>query len=270
MMDATARKLELWRSASEDEPDLYGVAAVLSTIPDTVGQVIRFANSSYVGALYPVSAVLDAVVRIGSRQVAAVALASFNLEVAGRYDVPELAGDALAAARAARQIGRLLGFGQRDRESLFVAGIFSSTGASVLEGEDAGYLAWRANQWAKGLSEEQMLDRERMAYGRDHSRAATELLDEWNMPTPIIQAVSAHHAPRSRFDLALWAGMTVTSANSPARCHDVPFSASMHELGLEGHVEAVRVEATRYAGAVLGECIDAAVDPPAATAAIAR
>ena len=252
-MDATERKLELWRLAGENEPDLFGVAALLSTIPDTVGSVIRFANSSYVGAFYPVSTVLDAVVRIGSRHVGAVALASLNREVADRYEVPALAEDALAAGRAARHIGRLMDFSQNERETLFVAGLFSSAGAAALNGEDAGYLVWRANQWAKGLSEDQILRRELMAYGRDHALAAVNLLDEWNMPTQVIEAVSAHHAPRSRFDLALWAGMTVVSAVSPARCHDVPFSASMLELGLEGHVNAVSTEAVRYADAVLGD-----------------
>jgi hypothetical protein len=92
-----------------------------------------------------------------------------------------------------------------------------------------------------------------MAYDRDHAVAAAKLLDEWNMPTPIIEAVAAHHASRSRFDLVLWAGMTVVSTRSPARCHDVPFAQSIRELGLEGHVESVRIEATRYADAILGD-----------------
>lgn len=252
-MDKTARKLELWRLAGEDEPDLYAVAALLSTLPDTVGQVVRFANSSYVGALYPVSTVLDAVIRIGSRQVGAISLASLNRDLADRYDVPQLAEDALAAGRAARHIARLMGFGRRECETLFVAGVFSNAGAVALRDEDAGYLEWRSAQWSKGLAEDQLLRREEMAYGRDHAVASARLLDDWNMPTTIIETVAAHHAPRTRLDLALWAGMTVGPANSPARCHDVPFSAAMRELGLDGHVESVRGEARRYADAVLGD-----------------
>lgn len=252
MMDAAQRKLELWRLATDDDPDLYAISALLATIPDTVTSVVRFANSSYVGAVYPVSNVLDAVVRIGARQVGAVALASLNRELAEHWNTPELSQDALAVARAARMVGRVMGFPRRDSETLFVSGLFSSAGAAALIGQDPGYLAWRANQWVKGISEDQLLHRERMAYEMDHVMAAARQLDEWNMPMPVIEAVSSHHAPRSRFDLALWAGMTIIGHMSPARCHDVSFSAAMEELGLAGHIESVRVEAMRYAEAVFG------------------
>lgn len=252
-MDAAQRKLELWRAATDDEPDVFGIAALLGTIPDTVSAVIRFANSSYVGAVYPVASVLDAVVRIGGRQVGAIALASLNREIADRWEMPELAVDALAVARAARMIGRLYGFPRRESETLFVAGLFSSAGAAALSAEDPGYLSWRANQWVKGLSEDQMLRRERMAYEVDHVVAASRLLDEWNMPTSIIDAVASHHEPRNRFDLALWAGMTVPDSSSPARCHDTPFGAAMDEIGLAKHVDSVRVEALRYVEAVFGD-----------------
>jgi len=176
-----------------------------------------------------------------------------NRELADRWDIPELGQDALAVARAARMVGRIMGYSRRDTESLFVAGLLSSAGAAALLSQDAGYLAWRVNQWIKGISEEQLLHREQMAYRVDHVVAAARLLDEWNMPTAIIDAVSSHHAPRSRFDLALWAGMTITGPSSPARCHDLPFSTAMEELGLSEHVDSVRVEALRYAEAVLGE-----------------
>ena len=252
-MDVVQRKLELWRLASDDEPDVFGIAALLGTIPDTVSAVIRFANSSYVGAVYPVASVLDAVVRIGGRQVGAIALASLNRELADRWDIPELAADALAVGRAARMIGRLYGFPRRDSETLFVAGLFSSAGAAALTAQDAGYLSWRASQWVKGHSEDQMLRRERMAFELDHVVAASRLLDEWNMPTSIIDAVASHHEPRNRFDLALWAGMTIPDSASAARCHDTSFSAAMDEIGLSKHVDSVRVAALRYVEAVFGE-----------------
>jgi HD-like signal output (HDOD) protein len=112
-------------------------------------------------------------------------------EAADRHELPELATDALAAGRSARHVAWLLGFSRIERETLFISSIFSSTGAAPLKGEDAGYLACRANQRARGLSEDQMLRREQMAYDRDHAVAAAKLLDEWNMPTPIIEAVAA-------------------------------------------------------------------------------
>lgn len=266
MMDAAQRKIELWQMTADDDPDLYGVAALLATIPDAVTMVVRFANSSYVGAVYPVSRVLDAVVRVGSRQVGAIALASLSRELIERWDTAVLSEDALACARAARMIGRIMGFPRHASESLFVAGLFSSAGAAALIDDDPAYLSWRSKQWAKGVTEGQLLHRERMAYKIDHVMAAVRQLEDWNMPTTIIDTVSAHHAPRTRFDLALWAGMTVTGPKSPARCHDVPFSASMAEVGLGDHIESVKVEAVRFVEAVYGADDDSV--PPVSHGAV--
>lgn len=252
-MDVAMRKLEVWQKAIHPEPDLYGVAALVATIPDTASAVVRFANSSYVGAVYPVGSVLDAVVRIGCRQAGALAMASLNRDLVADWGAPELWEDSLAAGRAAKMIGRILGFSHRESEFLFVAGLFSCSGAAFLLEEDAGYLQWRGRQWTRGITDEQLLHREQMAYGIDHVTASARLLDEWNMPTGIIEAVASHHTPRNRFDQALWAGMTVLSAGSTARCHDVPFSGAMATLGLEQHVATVHVEALRYVDAVRPE-----------------
>ena len=257
MMDVAMRKLEVWHRATHPEPDLYGVAALVATIPDTASAVVRFANSSYVGAVYPVGSVFDAVVRIGCRQVGALAMASLNRDLVDDWGAPELWEDALAAGRAAKMIGRIIGFTHRESEFLFVAGLFSCSGAAFLLKEDAGYLQWRGRQWARGITDEQLLHREQMAYGVDHVAAAAKLLDEWNMPTGIIDAVASHHSPTTRFDRALWAGMTVLSASSAARCHDAPFSAAMATLGLDRHVSTVHTEALRYVDAVRPEPIQA-------------
>jgi HD-like signal output (HDOD) protein len=249
MMDLARRRLEVWQVANEPEPDIYAVAAMVATIPDTASAVIRFANSSYVGVVYPVGSVLDAVVRVGSRQVAAIAMASLNRDLVDASGVPEVWEDSLAAGRAAKMIGRILGFSHREAETLFVAGLFSGSGAAFLLQNDPGYLSWRSRQLTKGFDDGQLLHRERMVYEVDHVAAATNLLVEWNLPTGIIAAVASHHAPRTLFDLALWAGMTVLSPASPARCHDAPFVVAMRELGLGDHVAAVESEAMRYVGA---------------------
>jgi HD-like signal output (HDOD) protein len=250
MMDVTQRKLEVWQIATRPDPDLYAVVAIVATIPDTASAVVRFANSSYVGAIYPVGSVLDAVVRIGCRQVAAIAMASLNRDLVDGWGAPELWEESLAVGRAAKVIGRIMGFSHREAEQLFVAGLFSCSGAAALLQADAGYLAWRSRQWSRGITDDQLLHRERMAFEMDHVNAAARLLDEWNLPTAIIEMVSFHHAPRSRSDLALWAGMTVLDAGSVARCHDTPFAAALEELGLAGHIDSVHAEALRYVDAL--------------------
>ncbi len=268
MMDVTKRKLEVWQMAARPEPDLYGVAAIVATIPDTASSVVRFANSSYVGAVYPVGSVLDAVVRIGCRQVGAIAMASLNRDLVDGWGAPELWEESLAVGRAAKVIGRIMGFPHRDGERLFVAGLFSCSGAASLLQVDAGYLAWRSRQWGRGITDDQLLHRERMAFEIDHVTAAARLLDEWNLPTAIIEAVASHHAPRTRFDLALWAGMTVLDAGSAVRCHDAPFAAALEELGLAGHIGSVHSEALRYVDALRVD--EPVASPPPRSALLTR
>ena len=258
MMDVTQRKLEVWQMATRSEPDVYGVAAIVATIPDTASSVVRFANSSYVGAVYPVGSVLDAVVRIGCRQVAAIAMVSVTRDLVDGWGAPELWEESLAVGRAAKVIGRIMGFSHRQGEHLFVAGLFSCSGAASLLQVDPGYLAWRSRQWSRGITDDQLLHRERMAFEIDHVTAAARLLDEWNLPTGIIEAVASHHSPRTRFDVALWAGMTVLDAGSVARCHDAPLAAALEGLGLAEHIRSVHSEALRYVDALR-------VDGPAET-----
>jgi HD-like signal output (HDOD) protein len=260
------RKLAVWRRALEPDPDLYELAALVATIPDTAATTVRFANSSYVGSVYPVGSVLDAVIRVGSRQVGAIAMASLNHELMSTLGVPELWDESLAAGRAAKMVGRLMGMPRRDSEHLFVAGLFSCAGAASLMMKDPGYLAWRARQWSRGVTDDQLMRREHMAYEIDHVQASVRQLDEWNFPGEIIAGVAAHHSPRTRFDIALWAGMTVLEPDSIARCHDEPFVAAMNEIGLGEHLRSVSVEALRFAEAFGGPEVDPAL-PEAALAA---
>jgi HD-like signal output (HDOD) protein len=221
----------------------------VSTVPDTAAAVVRFANSSYVGALYPVGSVMDAVVRIGARQVGAIAMASLNKELVESWGTPELWEDTLTVARATKHIARLTGLDRSGGERAFVAGLFSASGAAALVARDPGYLAWRSRQWLRGVDENQLLRRERMVFEEDHVMASGRLLDEWNLPGEIAMAVAAHHDPRTALDLSLHAGLTVLAPRSVSRCSDRTFAPAMRRLGLSDHIGAVEVEAVRFAEA---------------------
>jgi hypothetical protein len=177
-------------------------------------------------------------------------MASITRDLTESWGTPEMWEDALTIGRAAKMIGRLLGLGHTENEQLFVAGLFSCVGSGALVARDAGYLAWRSRQWVRGITEQHLLERERMAFGEDHMMASARVLDDWNLPTPIIAAVASHHRPTSTFEQALWAGMLVLPPLSVSRCADTPFEWSMAQLGLRAHAGSVEAEAARYAEAV--------------------
>lgn len=248
-MDLAARKVELWSASMSPDPDLYEVAARVATIPDTAAAVVRFANSAYVGAVYPVGTVLEAVIRVGCRTVGALAMASLNRELVDTWGAPELWEESLVIGRAAKLIGRLIGFTRAENEQLFVAGLFSCAGTAGLLAADEGFLAWRRSQWMKGTDDFQMLRREQMAFGEDHVQVGIKMLGEWNLPTEIVATITAHHQPQSKLEKALAAAMSSPLEDAPTRCLDMPFKAAMKRLGLADHVDFVEAEARLFADA---------------------
>jgi HD-like signal output (HDOD) protein len=246
-IDLGGRKVDLWTASMAPDPDLYDVAARVSTIPDTAAAVLRFANSAYVGAVYPVGTVLEAVIRVGARSVGALAMASLNRELVDTWGAPELWEESLVIGRAAKLIGRLQGASRSETEFLFVAGLFSCAGTAGLYMEDEGYLPWRRRQWNRGVSDRELLRRERMAYGMDHVEKSTMLLSEWNLPTEIIATVASHHEPLTDTDRRLWAAMTALFDDSKARCHAMSFRDAMEKVGLGEHVSFVETEARLFA-----------------------
>lgn len=246
-MDLGSRKVELWTAAMAADPDLYEVAARVATIPDTAAAVVRYANSAYVGAVYPVGTVLEAVIRVGCRSVGALAMASLNRELVDAWGAPELWEESLVVGRAAKLIGRLLGMSRAENEQLFVAGLFSCAGTAALITKDQGFLAWRRKQWMRGYQDEQMLRRERMAFEDDHVRAGSNTLAAWNLPTEIIATVASHHDPTTDLEKALAAAMCAVEDDSPTRCLEMPLNHAMKRLGLEAHLGFVEGESRLFA-----------------------
>jgi HD-like signal output (HDOD) protein len=246
-MDLGSRKVELWSAAMAPDPDMYEVAARVATIPDTAAAVVRYANSAYVGAVYPVGTVMEAVIRVGCRSVGALAMASLNRDLIDAWGAPELWEESLVVGRAAKLLGRLLGFPRSDNEHLFVAGLFSCAGAAGLTVRDGGFLAWRRKQAMQGYSDLQIVRRERMAYETDHLKVGNEMLQEWGLPVEIIGAVAAHHEPVTELENALATAMCTLDNDSPTRCLSTTLKAAMKRLGLESHVSFVETESQLFA-----------------------
>jgi HD-like signal output (HDOD) protein len=250
-MDMSQRKVELWTSAMAADPDLYEVAARVATIPDCAAAVIRYANSAYVGAVYPVGTVLESVIRVGCRSVGALSMASLNRELVDTWGAPQLWEESLVIGRAAKMIARMQGATRTDTEHLFVSGLFSIAGSAALMMQDDGYLQWRRGQKSRQVHDLDLLRKERMVYGVDHVSAAGRLLDEWNLPVEIITAVSAHHEPTTPLQQILTVAMSALWDDSLTRCVSVPFREAMAGLGLQDHVSFVETEARLFADITL-------------------
>lgn len=238
--------LDLWREASRSDPDLHAVASHLSTVPDVAAATLRFANSAYIGAAYPVGSVLQGVVRVGCRTVGSLVAARLGRSVINQWGDEETWGRALVIGRGAKIMGRLGGLGHDDCEQLFVAGLFAEMGSLMLEKRDARYAQWKADAQGMGFTIDELLAQERLVFGADHPSLGGTVLEGWNLPAQIAAAVAHHHCPANRFEMVLATAMRIPQG---VTCIDQSLEDGLIDLGLDHHHGFIERESKMFANA---------------------
>ena len=241
---ARAGLLSLWQKAIRRDPDLHEVASELSTLPDLAAATLRFANSAYMGATYPVGSVLQSVVRVGCRAVGSLAAARLGRSLTEGLGNDDSWNRALIMGRGAKVVGRLLGLPYQDTEELFVAGLFAEVGYLVAAADDGRYRQWMAEARPRVLDDATLLRQEREVFGVSHTDRASSVLDEWNLPPRIGMAIAGHHSPATQFETVLAASMTLPET---VPCVQGSWDVALETLGLEGHEAFIRREATIFA-----------------------
>lgn len=245
---ASLAELDLWQLAANPDPDIHAVSSTLATIPELATATVRFANSAYVGTAYPVGTVLQAVVRVGCRTVASLAVAAAGRQMMSSFGTEESWARALIVSRGAKVIGRLAGLGHEQCEHVFVAGLFVDFGTTMLAGRDSAYRKWRRVLLGGGATGAQLLERELEIYGTTHAMQSGQLLEEWNLPTIISSAVANHHDPMTPLERVLQAAMTVVpDEDFDTGCMNMDLEPALGLLGIEEHAEFVRREAALFA-----------------------
>lgn len=170
------------------------IAAVEADVALTIS-VLRFANRS--GGAGGVASVPEAVEVLKPSGVLAIAgtAPSFDFfESNGGWELkPErFRVHALAAQRSAAQIGRTVGWAERDE--LAVAALLHDIGRLVISRLHPGYKVYFD---AISRTPEQRLRDEREQLGIDHALVGGVLARRWNLPQRIAVAIERHHAEDS-------------------------------------------------------------------------
>jgi putative nucleotidyltransferase with HDIG domain len=180
-------------AATADTPRIGElVEAVESDVSLTIS-VLRFANRSGLVA-GGVSGIPDAIEVLKPSGVLAIAgtAPSFDFfESNGGWELkPErFRVHALATQRAANQIGRIVGWPERDE--LAVAALLHDIGRLVISRLHPGYKVYFD---AVTRPPEQRLREEREQLGIDHTLVGGVLARRWNLPGRIAVAIERHHA----------------------------------------------------------------------------
>lgn len=243
-------------------------------------RVLKHANSAVYGKSRRISSLTEAVMLMGDVRLSDLVLGVSLDDALGDCGVPgfgEMAWDhSIDCAAAARALARF--GGPVEPDAAFVAGLMHDIGLLVIAraapAEMAALLA---------ADPEDPLAAERQFLGLNHPQVGQRLLEKWNLPPALCEAVRLHHAPHRKYiatnplvNLVALADLLTTidgAALYPAGARADLFSllklcgVTPERLGeLFGDLAQSREEAARLLAAVRGQPQLSAAPGPSASA----
>lgn len=178
--------------ASDLNTNLSELGKVLSADQGLTAKVLRLSNSSFYGRSKQIGTVDEAIMTLGYYTLRSLVVASSTHSIFKQKDLtrflPVLWDHSLAAAVAARLLGRQLRLAQT--EEAFIGGLMHDVGKLVLTQKLAEpYAAIRQAAQADG----EWCRHEKEALGFTHVDVGVALLDQWNFPRELVEAVALHH-----------------------------------------------------------------------------
>ena len=183
---------EVLKVSRDEKSSAQTLAAVLMKDPAMTVKVLRIANSPFYGVGREITTMTQAVVTLGMRTVTALALSSSVYKVTGSWkssiDRNRFWRHSLEVAIASRLIAEAVK--HQPAEEAFVSALLHDIGILVLEGS---FPQPYAQMLQKKRPDESLIDLETERWGTDHARVAKFLLEQWNLPQRICDAVGLHH-----------------------------------------------------------------------------
>lgn len=180
------------------------VADTIGADPVLAAKIIRAANSPLYARARAIATLPAAVAALGHHAIhmLVVVLIAFDFfhrkskNMALRRAIWE---HSLTTALASREICEALGL--RLGEQAFLSGLLHDIGRLVLLCHDAE----RYTEMNSGVGEQELLVREREAYGYDHAVIGEHVARYWKLPREIAQVIKYHHTPEEAGEYALMA-----------------------------------------------------------------
>ncbi|MBJ6802352.1 HDOD domain-containing protein [Geomonas propionica] len=169
------------------------VVALIIKDQALTSQILRLANSAFFSGLAKVTTITDAVVRLGAREIASVAMLASQQNNYNSFTHPELKSHsqvlwkhAIGCAIGTRWLCEKTGYKQLAQEG-FIAGLLHDIGSLLILKVLEGILNSDSEQ--KGVSRE--LTAEIIA--AMHTESGYQLMQKWNLPEIYCTIVRDHH-----------------------------------------------------------------------------
>lgn len=193
VFDATGLKIQ--REASKPEPDTRVIEKMIACDPSLTSQVLRIANSAFYKGLQKVSTVRTAIVRLGSREIANIAILVSQKRQFRSKDpfindlMQNLWRHSVGCAISAQWIARRSGLGKNAQEA-FTAGLLHDMGKLlILTVTDAVRRSGTLKQMPSDILLNEVMDNFHTLYGY-------ALLRQWNLPEQYCHIARDHHKPQ--------------------------------------------------------------------------
>lgn len=188
--DATGLKIQ--QEASKNEPDTHAIEKMIACDPSLTSHVLRIANSSYYKGIKQISTVGAAIIRLGSREVANIAILVTQKRMFQSKDftinkmMQNLWRHSVGCAVSAQWIANRSGLTARAQEA-FTAGLLHDIGKLlILTTIDEIKRAGKIKRSPSGNLLGDVMDNYHTVYGY-------ALLRTWNLPDHYCSIARDHH-----------------------------------------------------------------------------
>ena len=213
VFDATGLKIQ--REASKPEPDTAVIEKMINCDPSLTSQVLRIANSAFYKGLQKVTTVRNAIVRLGSREIANIAIL-VSQKRQFRSSDPFIGGlmrnlwrHSVGCAISAQWIAGRCGLRNKAQEA-FTAGLIHDMGKLlILTVTDSVRQSGKLKQMPSDILLNEVM-------GNFHTVYGYALLRHWNLPEQYCHIARDHHQaePDKENDLMMMVRLANKTTNS--------------------------------------------------------
>lgn len=181
-----------------DEPG--EVSSAIASSPALTGRLLGVVNSAGVGLTRQIGCVHRAVIHLGATRARTIALA-FGLRILAEKSslppavVARLWTASLHKAAAARLAAQIIDPLHADQA--YTAALLQDLGLPMLVAVDP---AFYSHQMLPGRANGTWSEQEQERFGVDHATVGARLLEQWDAPSRLCDAVLDHHRPPVRYD----------------------------------------------------------------------
>jgi putative nucleotidyltransferase with HDIG domain len=180
---------------SEADRDIDRIVQLIGLDPSLTAEVLKRCNSASMGLAHPVRDMFEAVFQLGFYEVYCIVVSSVGartvsiLQAEGGLNTEDLWQHSVATAVAAATLAKRA---QEIEAMGFTAGLLHDIGKLVLASlERVGYANLVRDAAATGIP---LVAAEEASFSFNHADLGARLLERWNLPVNVYEAVRHHHA----------------------------------------------------------------------------